>query len=65
MQGKRRGDRAMYYMGLIDFLQPWTARKVVEKNLKGLMGYDTKAISCVDPEEYANRFLEFLDANIS
>jgi hypothetical protein len=63
--GRRRGDRAVYYLGLIDFLQPWTARKAVERRLKGLIGYDTKAISCVDPEEYAIRFLEFLDTHIS
>jgi len=65
MHGKRQGERALYYMGLIDFLQPWTTRKRVERRLKGLMGYDTTAVSCVDPEEYAKRFLEFLDANIS
>lgn len=63
--GKRRGERALYYMGLIDFLQPWTTRKRVERRLKGLIGYDTTAVSCVDPEAYAQRFLEFLDANIS
>jgi hypothetical protein len=63
--GKRRGDRAVYYMGLIDFLQPWTTRKVIERRLKGLMGYDTNAISSVTPEEYAKRFLEYMDANMS
>ena len=63
--GKRRGDRAIYYMGLIDFLQPWTTRKVIERQLKGLIGYDTKAISSVTPEEYASRFLDYMDANIS
>eukprot|EP00980_Cylindrotheca_fusiformis_P025643 scaffold14307_cov177-Cylindrotheca_fusiformis.AAC.7 len=65
IHGKRRGDRAVYYLGLIDFLQPWTVRKAAERKLKGLVGYNTKAISCVDPEEYAIRFLDFLDANIS
>ena len=65
MNGSRRGDRAVYYMGLIDFLQPWTTRKFLERNLKGLMGYDTKAVSCVTPEEYASRFLEYLDAHVS
>ncbi|CAJ1889737.1 unnamed protein product [Cylindrotheca closterium] len=65
MHGKRRGERALYYMGLIDFLQPWTTRKRIERKLKGLAGYDTAAVSCVDPEAYAERFLEFLDANIS
>jgi hypothetical protein len=63
--GERRGERAIYYMGLIDFLQPWTRRKVVERYLKGLLGYDTKAISSVTPEEYATRFLAYLDDNIT
>jgi hypothetical protein len=65
IHGSRRGDRAVYYLGLIDFLQPWTARKVVERRLKALLGYDINAISCVTPEDYASRFLEFLDAHIS
>jgi 1-phosphatidylinositol-4-phosphate 5-kinase len=65
IHGTRRGDRAVYYMGLIDFLQPWTSRKYFERKLKGAMGYDTNAISCVTPEEYASRFLEFLDAHVS
>ena len=63
--GYRRGDRSVYYLGLIDFLQPWTARKKMERKLKGVLGYDTNAISCNSPEEYASRFLEFLDAHIS
>jgi 1-phosphatidylinositol-4-phosphate 5-kinase len=63
--GKRRGDRAIYYLGLIDFLQPWTTRKIVERKLKALLGYDTNAISAVTPEEYASRFLDFLEDNIS
>ncbi len=65
LHGRRKGDRAVYYMGLIDFLQPWTTRKVMERKLKGLAGYDTNAISAVTPEEYATRFLEFLDKHIS
>ncbi|OEU21559.1 SAICAR synthase-like protein, partial [Fragilariopsis cylindrus CCMP1102] len=65
MHGKRKGHRAIYYMGLIDFLQPWSTRKVFERKLKGLAGYDTTAISAVTPEEYATRFLDFLDQNIN
>jgi hypothetical protein len=52
-------------MGLIDFLQPWTTRKVLERQWKSIIGYDTGAISCVDPEEYASRFLDFIDAHVS
>ena len=65
MHGKRKGDNAVYYLGLIDFLQPWTTRKVMERKLKGLAGYDTNAVSAVTPEEYATRFLEFLDKHIN
>ena len=36
-----------------------------ERFLKGLVGYDTKAVSAVTPEEYAARFLAFLDENIT
>jgi 1-phosphatidylinositol-4-phosphate 5-kinase len=65
VHGTRSGKHAIYYMGLIDFLQPWTARKVAEKQLKGMLGYDTSAISCVDPDEYASRFLDFIDTHVS
>lgn len=65
LHGERRGERAIYYMGLIDFLQPWTKRKVVERFLKGVVGYDTKAVSAVTPEEYATRFLTYLDENVT
>jgi len=64
LHGERKGDRAMYYLGLIDFLQPWTARKVLERRVKGWMGHDTDAISAVTPEEYAARFLKFLDEHV-
>jgi len=64
IKGKRNGKRAMYYIGIIDFLQPWTTKKVVERQFKGLMGYDTRAISCVPPDEYATRFLAFIDSHV-
>lgn len=65
LHGKRCGQRAIYYLGLIDFLQPWTFRKVIERELKGLIGYDKHAVSCVDPNEYSARFISFLDAHIT
>ena len=65
MQGTKSGKRVLYYMGVIDFLQPWTPRKVAERKLKGIFGQDTSAISCVDPDEYATRFLDFIEAHVS
>mmetsp|Transcript_22355 Transcript_22355/g.40608 ORF Transcript_22355/g.40608 Transcript_22355/m.40608 type:complete len:622 (-) Transcript_22355:1833-3698(-) len=65
LEGQRSGNRAIYFMGVIDFLQPWTTRKVIERRLKGFLGYDMHAISCVSPDEYATRFLEFVGAHVS
>ena len=65
LRGRREGVDAVYYLGVIDFLQPWTARKVLERDLKGALGYDRAAISCVDPQAYAERFLSFIDAHFS
>ena len=65
LNGKRLGKRAVYYMGVIDFLQPWSTQKVLENKMKGVLGYDKSAISCVDPKEYAERFLNFMDKVIT
>jgi hypothetical protein len=65
LAGKRLGRRALYYIGVIDFLQPWTTQKVLEKELKGIMGYEKTAISCAHPKDYAERFLEYLDKHIT
>ena len=55
IEGRRRGKRAIYYLGLIDFLQPWTFRKACEKEMKGIVGYNKQLISCVDPHFYASK----------
>lgn len=65
LHGTRKGRRTVYYVGVIDVLQPWTVRKVLERRGKGLAGYDTQAISAVPPKEYAQRFLDFLDAHLT
>jgi Phosphatidylinositol-4-phosphate 5-Kinase len=61
--GHRLGSRAIYYFGLIDFLQPYNAKKAIEYRLKSIV-YDQGAFSCVPPRAYADRFLEFLDRHI-
>lgn len=65
LTGSRLGHRALYYLGVIDFLQPWTTQKVLEKEIKGLIGYEKAAISCAHPEDYAERFLDFMDKHIT
>ena len=65
LRGSRKGKQVMYYMGVIDFLQPWTVKKRLERDLKGLAGYDRSAISCVAPSDYAERFLKFVDSHVT
>jgi 1-phosphatidylinositol-4-phosphate 5-kinase len=50
----------VYFAGIIDILQQYNSRKRAETFFKGLM-FDTKQISCVDPDWYSQRFLEYMD----
>jgi len=63
--GTRNGKQVAYYLGVIDFLQPWTVKKRLERDLKGLAGYDKREISCVAPGDYASRFLKFVDDHVT
>ena len=65
LPGTRRGKHVMYFLGVIDFLQPWTVKKRLERDLKGLAGYDKTAISCVAPADYATRFLNFCNTHVT
>jgi 1-phosphatidylinositol-4-phosphate 5-kinase len=63
LPGRRMGTNAIYYFGLIDFLQPYNTKKAVEYHLKSVL-YESNSFSCVPPEAYAERFLAFLDKHI-
>ena len=65
IRGTLMGKDVIYYMGVIDFLQPWTVKKRLERDLKGLVGYDKTAISCVAPSDYATRFLNFISSHVT
>ncbi|EGG11887.1 uncharacterized protein MELLADRAFT_46552 [Melampsora larici-populina 98AG31] len=49
----------IYYLGIIDILTPYSSVKRFEHFWKGL-SHDKHMISAVPPEEYGNRFLNFL-----
>eukprot|EP01127_Copromyxa_protea_P007906 TRINITY_DN1798_c0_g1_i1.p1 TRINITY_DN1798_c0_g1~~TRINITY_DN1798_c0_g1_i1.p1 ORF type:complete len:1382 (+),score=233.54 TRINITY_DN1798_c0_g1_i1:131-4147(+) len=51
------------YLGIIDYLVPFSLLKKVEQDLKGLV-YDKGGISAAHPEEYAKRFLSFMNSII-
>lgn len=63
IHGKRTGSEAIYYFGLIDFLQPFNRKKLLEYHAKGLV-YEKTAFSCIPPDAYAERFLTFLNEHI-
>ncbi|GKY93309.1 hypothetical protein MPSEU_000298500 [Mayamaea pseudoterrestris] len=64
IRGSRRNAPATYYFGLIDFLQPYNQKKALEYRIKGLF-YPRDSFSCVPPQVYADRFLEFLNEHIT
>lgn len=53
------GDGLVYHIGIIDFLQRYTLRKVLETFFKGLL-HDARKISCVAPALYARRLFAFI-----
>lgn len=55
------GDGLIYHVGIIDFLQRYTFRKMLETFFKGLFN-DASKISCVAPALYAKRLFSFIAA---
>jgi hypothetical protein len=51
----------MYYLGIIDMLQPYNSRKRLETAFKSIVTPARKEeLSSVDPAMYARRFRDFL-----
>jgi len=51
----------VYYMGIIDILQQYNARKRVETRYRKIEVRGKAEPSCVSPDDYANRFTLFFD----
>ncbi|CAG8491961.1 7865_t:CDS:10 [Paraglomus occultum] len=51
----------IYYLGIIDILTPYNFVKKIEHAWKSL-SYDKNGISAVEPGEYGNRFLGFIQS---
>jgi len=52
----------LYFMGIIDILQPYDLRKWLEHSIKSVR-YDRHRISAVNPREYCARLLDFIKRN--
>eukprot|EP00977_Amphora_coffeiformis_P028584 scaffold36203_cov153-Amphora_coffeaeformis.AAC.1 len=63
IHGERLGRKALYYFGLIDFLQPFNWKKEIEWKWKAAVYGE--GFSCVPPDEYAQRFLNFIESHVT
>lgn len=64
--GTKNGKTLVYYVGIIDFLQPYNLRKELESSFKTifLAQGDELKISVLEPFKYANRMLRFVNSLI-
>lgn len=58
--------KEIYYVGIIDFLQPFNMRKTLEQKVKTvfLAGGDEMQVSVLEPPKYAHRMVGFLSTLI-
>lgn len=60
-QGDMPYEGKIYFMGIIDILQQYNARKRVETTYRKVEVRGRQEPSCVSPEDYADRFVHFFD----
>ena len=51
----------LYYVGIIDIFQTYNLRKKLENSLKSLVAKNSGELSCVDPNFYCTRFIEYMN----
>eukprot|EP01061_Rhynchopus_euleeides_P045328 TRINITY_DN8087_c0_g2_i1.p1 TRINITY_DN8087_c0_g2~~TRINITY_DN8087_c0_g2_i1.p1 ORF type:complete len:972 (+),score=300.57 TRINITY_DN8087_c0_g2_i1:23-2938(+) len=56
-----RDRREVYYIGIIDLLTAFNIRKKTEYTVKSVW-YRTGKVSCVPPEDYRERFVQFVES---
>jgi len=59
-QSGEPGSKEVYFLGIIDILQEFNMKKRAEHVMRVAKGDDGTQISCVSPEDYAQRFTTFL-----
>jgi len=60
-QGDHPYEGKIFYMGIIDILQQYNARKRVETTYRRVENRQGLEPSCVSPHDYAERFIRFFD----
>ena len=51
----------IYFVGIIDMLTDYGVKKRGEHYSKSIL-YDSKQVSCIAPQEYVSRYIEYLDS---
>jgi hypothetical protein len=59
-----KGSHEVYFLALIDVLQSWNWKKRGEHLVKTTRHGEGAEISCVDPDAYADRLLDFLERGL-
>ena len=55
----------IYHIAIIDYLQAWNMQKKIERYSKmTFLGKDGSRLSAIEPQAYACRFRNFMEANI-
>lgn len=57
--------KEIYFLGVLDFLTPYSTRKCAEQMIKTVQYWDPDGISVQPPQKYAKRFLGFMEKIIS
>ncbi|CAJ1939797.1 unnamed protein product [Cylindrotheca closterium] len=60
-KGDRPHEGKIFFMGIIDILQQYNARKRVETSYRKMENSEGLEPSCVSPDDYADRFITFFD----
>ena len=54
------GDKYIYHIAIIDYLQEWNNSKKGERAIKTIFkGADGSKLSAIEPKEYMTRFIKF------
>lgn len=56
-------EPCVYFFGIIDILTDYGMKKIGEHWSKSVL-YDSKQVSCIPPQEYQRRFMEYLESII-
>lgn len=59
--GDLQYEGKIFYMGVIDILQEYTTRKILESQYRLVQTHSRTEPSCVPPAIYSKRFLDFFD----